>query len=93
MEPIPPAREGFTRDTCTDPEKESESVVICPACSEELAYDPTGTMTQSSVGGNKGKRKRAPGEHHFWALKKCGHVRKAFTLSYEIKLTSLGLLR
>ncbi|EEU39462.1 uncharacterized protein NECHADRAFT_42977 [Fusarium vanettenii 77-13-4] len=74
MEPIPPAREGFTRDTCTDPEKESESVVICPACSEELAYDPSGTMTQSSVGGNKGKRKRAPGEHHFWALKKCGHV-------------------
>ncbi|KAM0430942.1 hypothetical protein ACHAPT_005576 [Fusarium lateritium] len=74
MEPISPAREGFTRDTCTDPEKESESVVICPACSEELAYDPSGTMTQSSVGGGKGKRKRAPGEHHFWALKKCGHV-------------------
>jgi hypothetical protein len=71
----PPAREGFTRNTCTDPEKESESVVICPACNEELAYDPTGTVTQSSVGTAKGKRKRAPGEHHFWALKKCGHVR------------------
>ncbi|RGP61791.1 cell cycle control protein [Fusarium sporotrichioides] len=70
----PPAREGFTRNTCTDPEKESESVVICPACNEELAYDPTGTVTQSSVGTAKGKRKRAPGEHHFWALKKCGHV-------------------
>ncbi|KAF4961048.1 hypothetical protein FSARC_10282 [Fusarium sarcochroum] len=68
------ARDGFTRDTCTDPEKESESVVICPACSEELAYDPTGTVTQSSVGSTKGKRKRAPGEHHFWALKNCGHV-------------------
>ncbi|KAG8676827.1 hypothetical protein FPOAC2_02942 [Fusarium poae] len=70
----PPAQEGFTRNTCTDPEKESESVVICPACDEELAYDPTGNVTQSSVGTAKGKRKRAPGEHHFWALKKCGHV-------------------
>ncbi|KAM5354032.1 hypothetical protein ACJ41O_000682 [Fusarium nematophilum] len=74
MEPIPPAREGFTRNTCAEPEKESESVVICPACSEELAYDPSGTVTQSSVGSGKGKRKRAPGEHHFWAVKKCGHV-------------------
>ncbi|KAF5007371.1 hypothetical protein FDECE_6302 [Fusarium decemcellulare] len=74
MEAIPAAREGFTRDTCLEPEKESESVVICPACSEELAYDPTGTVTQSAVGSGKGKRKRAPGEHHFWALKKCGHV-------------------
>ncbi|KAJ4133817.1 hypothetical protein NW768_005406 [Fusarium equiseti] len=74
MDTPPPAREGFTRNTCTEPEKESESVVICPACNEELAYDPTGTVTQSSVGTAKGKRKRAPGEHHFWALKKCGHV-------------------
>ncbi|KAF4332731.1 cell cycle control [Fusarium beomiforme] len=74
MSPPPPTREGFTRDTCTDPEKESESVVICPACSEELAYDPSGTVTQSSVSTQKGKRKRSPGEHHFWAVKKCGHV-------------------
>ncbi|KAF5623828.1 cell cycle control [Fusarium sp. NRRL 52700] len=74
MSPPPPTREGFTRNTCTDPEKESESVVICPACNEELAYDPSGTVTQSSVGQQKGKRKRAPGEHHFWAIKKCGHV-------------------
>ncbi|KAF7563684.1 hypothetical protein G7046_g448 [Stylonectria norvegica] len=74
MEPAPPTREGFTRDTCTDPEKEGESVVICPACSEELAYDPTGTVVSSSVGSSGKKRKRSPGEHHFWALKKCGHV-------------------
>ncbi|KAF9766708.1 hypothetical protein IL306_000847 [Fusarium sp. DS 682] len=74
MSPPPPTREGFTRDTCTDPEKDSESVVICPACNEELAYDPSGTVTQSSVGTQKGKRKRSPGEHHFWAVKKCGHV-------------------
>ncbi|VTO90213.1 unnamed protein product [Fusarium graminearum] len=63
----PPTREGFTRNTCLDPEKESESVVICPSCNEELAYDPLRTVTQ-------GKRKRGPEEHHFWALKKCGHV-------------------
>lgn len=74
MEDIGPPREGFTRNTCTEPEKESESVVVCPACEEELAYDPTGTSVSSSTGGGKGKRKRAPGEHHFWALKKCGHV-------------------
>ncbi|CAM1509788.1 Fc.00g001230.m01.CDS01 [Cosmosporella sp. VM-42] len=73
MEPVPPTREGFTRDTCAEPEKESENVVICPACSEELAYDPAGTVVQSTTGSGK-KRKRAPGEHHFWALKKCGHV-------------------
>ncbi|KAK7427242.1 hypothetical protein QQZ08_006178 [Neonectria magnoliae] len=72
MEPAPPTREGFTRDTCVDPEKESETIVICPACNEELAYDPNETVVHSPVGGKK--RKRAPGEHHFWALKKCGHV-------------------
>lgn len=86
MSPPPPTRDGFTRNTCTDPEKESESVVICPACNEELAYDPSGTVTQSSVGTSKGKRKRAPGEHHFWALKKCGHV--SFT-DMSIKLQKL----
>jgi hypothetical protein len=74
MEPVPPTREGFTRDTCADPEKASDNVVICPACEEELAYDPSDTVTHTSPSGGR-KRKRAPGEHHFWALKKCGHVR------------------
>ena len=73
MEPVPPTREGFTRGTCAEPEKESENVVICPACSEELAYDPSDIVAPSITGSGK-KRKRAPGEHHFWALKKCGHV-------------------
>ncbi|KAH7000446.1 hypothetical protein EDB80DRAFT_765723 [Ilyonectria destructans] len=72
MEPAPPTREGFTRDTCADPEKESETIVICPACNEELAYDPNGVVAPSPTSGKK--RKRAAGEHHFWALKKCGHV-------------------
>ncbi|KAL6894787.1 hypothetical protein GGI43DRAFT_424655 [Trichoderma evansii] len=67
LEPLPPAKEGFTRDTCTDPD--SEQVVICPACNEELAYDPADAPATPSK-----KRKRVAGEHHFWALKKCGHV-------------------
>ncbi|OPB40998.1 hypothetical protein A0O28_0106950 [Trichoderma guizhouense] len=68
MEPVPPARTGFTRDTRAD-DKTEQMVVVCPACNEELAYDPADTPSTPSK-----KRKRAPGEHHFWALKKCGHV-------------------
>ncbi|KAL7946989.1 hypothetical protein V8C42DRAFT_319353 [Trichoderma barbatum] len=68
MEAVPPARTGFTRDTRADGQTE-QMVVVCPACNEELAYDPTETPSTPSK-----KRKRAPGEHHFWALKKCGHV-------------------
>lgn len=71
MEPIPDARAGFTRDTCLAPESADEKVIICPACEGELAYDPT-EPTQETTASKK--RKRAPGEHHFWALKKCGHV-------------------
>lgn len=67
LEPLPPAKPGFTRDTCTD--ADSEQVVICPACNEELAYDPADSPATPSK-----KRKRVAGEHHFWALKKCGHV-------------------
>ncbi|TFB05975.1 hypothetical protein CCMA1212_001383 [Trichoderma ghanense] len=67
MEPIPSASAGFTRDTRADGQSE-ELVTICPACNEELAYDPTESSTPPK------KRKRAVGEHHFWALKSCGHV-------------------
>ncbi|KAL7919576.1 hypothetical protein ACQKWADRAFT_300848 [Trichoderma austrokoningii] len=67
LEPLPPAKPGFTRDTCTDADK--EQVVICPTCDEELAYDPADAPATPSK-----KRKRIVGEHHFWALKKCGHV-------------------
>ncbi|EQK97887.1 cell cycle control protein [Ophiocordyceps sinensis CO18] len=77
MEAVPPTRDGFTRDTCSDtcPESKNddERVVICPACNEELAYDPTDTSPPGSTAGGR-KRKRAAGQHHFWALKKCGHV-------------------
>ncbi|PFH57854.1 hypothetical protein XA68_14473 [Ophiocordyceps unilateralis] len=71
MEQVLPAREGFTRDTQQDPEGDGAGIVVCPACNEELAYDPT---DNSARGGDSKKRRRVPGEHHFWALKKCGHV-------------------
>jgi hypothetical protein len=73
MSPTPPTRDGFTRDTCAEPDAGVERVVVCPACNEELGYDPSGTAVQTAPGGQK-KRRRAPGDHHFWALKKCGHV-------------------
>ncbi|KZZ95443.1 hypothetical protein AAL_04674 [Moelleriella libera RCEF 2490] len=65
IEPSPPTREGFVRDTCSDDDR----VVVCPCCNDELAYDPTDTAPSSGR-----KRRRAAGDHHFWALKKCGHV-------------------
>lgn len=93
LEPAPPTRDGFTRDTCADPEKAEENVVICPACEEELAYDPTDTAPAHSTPSKK--RKRAAGEHHFWALKKCGHVRairQTFFFCFLL-MAFLGLLR
>ncbi|KAK2470596.1 hypothetical protein H9L39_17784, partial [Fusarium oxysporum f. sp. albedinis] len=70
----PPTRVGFTRDTCADPEEESENVAICPACCNELAYDPYDTMLHSPGNTSKRKRKRAPEGRRFWALKNCGYV-------------------
>lgn len=62
----PSARPGFTRDT--DP----ETAFVCPGCNEELAYDPEDTSNAATSTRTKGKRSRS--EHHFWALKSCGHV-------------------
>ncbi|KAH6670935.1 hypothetical protein F5X68DRAFT_44462 [Plectosphaerella plurivora] len=61
-----PAREGFTRDT--DPDK----AFVCPGCNEELAYDPDEAPGAPAPTRSKAKRSRS--EHHFWALKSCGHV-------------------
>ncbi|OHE96531.1 hypothetical protein CORC01_08129 [Colletotrichum orchidophilum] len=62
----PPPRPGFTRDTASD------LVVICPACNEELAYDPNVPVNEKQPARKSNKRQRS--EHHFWALKGCGHV-------------------
>ncbi|ROT38114.1 hypothetical protein SODALDRAFT_324540 [Sodiomyces alkalinus F11] len=68
----PPARAGFTRDA------KEEEAAVCPACGEELAYEPPDSESQASESQpsrtTKTARKRARGEHHFWALKECGHV-------------------
>jgi hypothetical protein len=73
MEVPPDARTGFTRDTCAEPTGDDETTVVCPCCGEELAYDPADQPASNSAPVDK-RRKRAPGEHHFWALKRCGHV-------------------
>lgn len=77
MPPLPPTRSGFTRDTVVEPDAGAEErVVVCPACEEELAYDPAagGAAVQTTATTGTKKRKRAAGHHHFWAVKKCGHV-------------------
>ncbi|KAI0427357.1 hypothetical protein F5Y09DRAFT_34574 [Xylaria sp. FL1042] len=67
-EPPKPARPGFTRDTGED------VVAICPSCDQELAYDPEGDDDVSATPSKKPRSKKAMAEHHFWAVKACGHV-------------------
>ncbi|KAH8158868.1 hypothetical protein CIB48_g9377 [Xylaria polymorpha] len=67
-EPPAPARPGFTRDTGED------VVAICPSCDQELAYDPEGDDEPPSTPAKKPRSKKAMAEHHFWAVKACGHV-------------------
>jgi hypothetical protein len=62
-----PLRDGFTRDTGED------KVAVCPSCNEELAYNPGEPASEASPN-RRGSRSKRDGEHHFWAVKKCGHV-------------------
>lgn len=66
-EPPPKARDGFTRDTGED------QVVICPSCNEELAYNPD-DEDENGPPTKKARTKKDRAEHHFWAVKDCGHV-------------------
>ncbi|KAF2966698.1 hypothetical protein GQX73_g6878 [Xylaria multiplex] len=67
-EPPKPARPGFTRDT-------GEHVVaVCPSCEAELAYNPEGDQDNHATPVKKPRSKKAMAEHHFWAVKACGHV-------------------
>ncbi|KAK2471846.1 hypothetical protein H9L39_16529, partial [Fusarium oxysporum f. sp. albedinis] len=70
----PPTRAGFTRNTRADTEKDDETVAICPACYNELAYDAADTVLHRPANTPTEKRKGAPDGRHFWALKNCGHV-------------------
>ncbi|KAK5635976.1 hypothetical protein RRF57_011688 [Xylaria bambusicola] len=67
-EPPKPARPGFTRDTGED------VVAICPSCEQELAYDPEDDDNTSGAPKKNNRSKKAMAEHHFWAVKACGHV-------------------
>lgn len=73
-EPPAKAREGFSRNTGSA----GEDAFVCPACEEELAYDPDEEGPASpGKGGPPPKRARTKKdreEHHFWAVKECGHV-------------------
>lgn len=69
-EPPKAAREGFTRETGED------VIAICPSCDQELAYDPDGdAYGDTPPPAKKPRTKRDKAEHHFWAVKACGHVR------------------
>ncbi|KAF3065840.1 hypothetical protein GL218_09336 [Daldinia childiae] len=67
-EPPKDTRPGFTRDTGED------VVAICPSCDQELAYDPDDDMSNAATPSRKARTKKDKAEHHFWAVKACGHV-------------------
>ncbi|KAJ4409989.1 hypothetical protein N0V82_009357 [Gnomoniopsis sp. IMI 355080] len=72
FEAPPPARPGFTRNTGVDPETGEELEIVCASCDNELKYDD-----EEDDGPRPAKRprnKKDREEHHFWAVKACGHV-------------------
>lgn len=83
----PKAREGFTRDI-----KEDEPV-ICPSCDEELAFNPD-EENESGPPTKKPRTKRDKAEHHFWAVKECGHVSNRRRICiFAILTVDLGVLQ
>ncbi|KAK7697105.1 hypothetical protein SLS64_013898 [Diaporthe eres] len=72
----PPSRPGFTRDTRPDggdASADEELVVVCPSCDNELKYSPD-DEDDSPRPAKKPRGKKSQEEHHFWAVKNCGHV-------------------
>ncbi|KAK0703983.1 hypothetical protein B0T26DRAFT_744604 [Lasiosphaeria miniovina] len=63
--PPPPAREGYSRATGEDLD------YVCPSCDEELKYDPD---DEEEPPLKRARTRKDREEHHFWALKECGHV-------------------
>ncbi|KAL8377614.1 hypothetical protein RB595_008350 [Gaeumannomyces hyphopodioides] len=66
---VPPKEtmKGCTRSTG------EEVVAICPSCEEELVYDPD-EKPATPPPAKKQKTKKDRAEHHFMAVKACGHV-------------------
>ncbi|KAK4108968.1 hypothetical protein N656DRAFT_771429 [Canariomyces notabilis] len=71
--PPPPARPGFTRNTGTGAGSEDE-VAVCPSCEQELQYDPEEEDSVNGPPAKKARTRKDREEHHFWAVKECGHV-------------------
>lgn len=72
------AREGYSRATGED------QIFVCPGCEDELVYDPDeGTRTLGTPAAKKVKTKKDREEHHFWALKECGHVSCLFSFFWS----------
>ncbi|KAI1804313.1 hypothetical protein F4811DRAFT_284995 [Daldinia bambusicola] len=67
-EPPKETRAGFTRNTGED------VVAICPSCEQELAYDPDDAGENTATPSKRARTKKDKAEHHFWAVKACGHV-------------------
>ncbi|KXX83013.1 hypothetical protein MMYC01_200393 [Madurella mycetomatis] len=67
--PPPPPRPGFTRNTGGG----TDEVAVCPSCEKELQYDPDGDNANGPPA-KKARTRKDREEHHFWAVKECGHV-------------------
>lgn len=68
----PPARPGFTRNTGVDPDTGEELEIVCASCDNELKYDDDEDDGPRPAKRPRNKKDRE--EHHFWAVKACGHV-------------------
>lgn len=100
FEEPPPARPGFTRNTGPDPETGEEQTFICASCDNELKYYDDEVVEPPAKRAKKGKKARE--EHHFWAVKACGHV-STFLVNFELpqkpqsclltSITFVGLLQ
>jgi len=77
--PPPPPREGFSRDTG------GEDAFVCPSCEEELKFDPD--EKDASPPTKRARSRKDNEEHHFWAVKECGHVSSFFPSSLGSSLT------
>lgn len=77
----PSTRDGFTRNTGPDPETGEEQTFICASCDDELKYYDDEVGEPPAKRAKKGKKARE--EHHFWAVKACGHV-SAFPIQADL---------
>lgn len=71
-EPPSAPRDGFTRATGDD------LAVVCPQCDEELKYDPD-NVGEDGPPAKRARTRKDREEHHFWAVKACGHVSCLFS--------------